>query len=196
MNQNKTLIVLLFLVLHTGCVEQGETTTTSTTTSPVTTTSTTTTTTSSSTTTTTAGEKTQLVRCREKENKVERDNCYLSLAVGTGNTSICDLIERASTKSICIENTQVEKDGRSTVIEGYVVNKTTNLVIKNVDVKAISKIYGEEVATDNTDSKGFYSMDVPSRDTYNITVVILGREFTQEVYARTGWTHELWFRVP
>ncbi|MBN2251367.1 MAG: carboxypeptidase regulatory-like domain-containing protein [Candidatus Altiarchaeota archaeon] len=204
----KKLVCLCSLVLFCAacCVENDEVketapttahtatsvpASTSTTLSP-TTTSIIPTTTSSSTSTTIP--ETTTHECEEKNKGTERDACYLSHALSTGNASLCDLIETKSARELCLDGTAIETDGTSTTLQGYVT--TSETPVKGVKVSAISKTYGETIAKDTTDNKGFYSMDVPSRDTYEVTVILEGNTYTEEVYAQKGRTHEIWFRIP
>lgn len=146
------------------------------------------------TTTLKTSEDSMLAACSSKSDLNSRDACYLALAIEAGRVDACNLIERDITKSLCMESTQIETDGKSTTIEGYVVDKTTSLVIPNVTVRAVSKTLGEK-ASAKTNSKGFYSMKVPSRDNYEIVVESRGGVVKEEVYAKKGFTHEIWFRI-
>lgn len=150
---------------------------------------------SSTTTVTVKKEETKPDTCSLQNDSMSRDACYLALAIDTGNRSMCEMIERDITKSLCLEETQVETGGRSTTIEGYVMNKTTSVVIPGIRIVAISKTSGEEEGSTTTNSQGFYSMKVPARDTYLLVLGMGDGEFKKEVYAKKGWTHEIWFRI-
>ncbi len=158
-------------------------------------TSTTTSTTSSTTTTSLSyigiNEKSE---CSEYNNTIERDNCLLSLGIRTRNTSICESISRLSAKKLCIATIEGEKTG-STTINGYVFNATTQLAIRKIKISAVSNETREVIAVDSTDRDGFYSLTVPSGDTYRIVASAGDKNYTQTQYARNGWTHELWFKL-
>jgi hypothetical protein len=181
-------VVLVLVLLSAGCIQEKETTRTTTLASS-------TSSTEPTATTTTTLPDTASDSCAKENETIKRDNCYLLLAMNTNNGSICRLIERASARGLCIENTQIEADGTSTTLQGYVINKTNSHALPNVRVTAVSKTYGTVIAQDTTNKEGFYSMDVPSRDTYNLTIEIGGKTYSDEVYARFGWTHEIWMRV-
>jgi hypothetical protein len=182
-------ILLVLVLLSVGCIGEKET-------APETTAiATSTSGTEPATTTTTTLPDTALDTCTKENDTIKRDNCYLLLAMNTNNGSICRLIERASARGLCNENTQIETDGTSTTLQGYVINKTTSHAMPNVRVTAVSKTYGTVIGEDTTNEEGYYSMDVPSRDTYNLTIEVGGKTYSDEVYARFSWTHEIWMRV-
>lgn len=190
------IIMLCLIIAFSGCVEQQEETTTTTSTTTTTLPTTTSTTTTSTTTTSLSYLHIDSADdCMSYENQIERDNCLLSLGIKSRNLSVCMLIERVTAKKLCEITIEGEKTGSAT-IHGYVMNKTTKIAIKGVKVYAISQTTGEEEAVDTSDSKGFYSMEVPSGETYNITAISGDREYTQTQYARNGWQHELWFMIP
>ncbi|MFH1721857.1 MAG: hypothetical protein ABH950_04540 [Candidatus Altiarchaeota archaeon] len=205
-------IVAAFLLFATGCVTQdlpGEPPTTTafqeesppedsnnappqTTTPPLITPSPTTT---SPPTTSSLITPSPLEQCAKKENTSAADACYLALAIENINSSICNFISRPITKTLCLDNTQPEVDRRSTTIEGYVVQKNTNKGIQKITVKAYSKTVNQEMASVKTDSKGYYTMKVPSRHIYSLSAAVEGRTYNQEVRAKTNWTHEIWFKI-
>ncbi len=184
------VFILVLVLLSAGCIKEEDET-------PETTSSaaSTSTTTTNSTTTTTLPAEVVPHACEAKNNTIDRDNCYLSLALNTGNSSICAFIERASARGLCIENTKIETDGTSTTLQGYVINKTNSHAMPNIRVTAVSKTYGTVIAEDTTNAEGYYTMDVPSRDTYDLTIEVGGKTYSDEVYARFGWTHEIWMKV-
>jgi hypothetical protein len=176
-------IAAVLLVLVCGCVTEEKTTTraSTTTTAPA--------------TATTLQDEVALDECASEADTLKRDNCYLLLAMNMGDGSLCALIERASARGLCNDNTQIETEGRSTTLQGYVINKTTSHVIPNVRVTAVSKTYGTIIGEDTTNEEGFYSITVPSRDTYDITLDLGGKTYSDEVYAKFGWTHEIWLKI-
>lgn len=183
------VFMLVLVLLSAGCIgekEASETTVIATSTSG---------TEPATTTTTTTLPDTALGACAKENDTINRDNCYLLLAMDTGNNSICKLIGRPSARGLCNENTQIETEDRSTTLQGYVINKTTSHAIPNVRVTAVSKTYGTVIGEDTTNQEGYYSMDVPSRDTYDLTIEIGGKTYSDEVYARFGWTHEIWLKI-
>ncbi len=145
--------------------------------------------------TTTLKEKSDLEKCSEEETKTERDHCYFNLALKEHHSGTCQLIESESVKKICLENTEIEKGGKSTTLQGYVMEERTARVVPRLTVRAISKTSNEEVAWTNTNAQGFYSMKVPSRDTYILETRYDNKDYQYEIYARTGYTHEIWFKV-
>jgi len=171
------LIAAVLSVLVCGCVTEEKTIT------------------GSSTTTIVLQEEAALDECAKEADTIKKDSCYLLLAVNNGDGSLCALIERESARGLCIENTQIEADGRSTTLQGYVIDKTNSHVIPNIRVTAVSKTYGTVIGEDTTNEEGFYSIKVPSRDTYAITLELGGKTYSDEVYARFGWTHEIWLRI-
>ena len=215
----KTRIIILFIItlslLFTGCVNQeqenqnqSEITTsipgTAITTLPAETTTITTETTTiqanppTSTTTTRAPlqqENPGLAECKTRVNQNEIDICYLNMAIATNNRTICSLIERSVTKSMCIEKTGVETDGTSTRIRGYVFNITSGQPIPRVTVSVVSMTFNKTIDTMRTNSRGIYETQVPSRDTYRIILEIGEKYPAQTVFARKNWVHELNFNI-
>ena len=100
-------VVLVILILLSGCISLREhlypTTTEGTTTSTVETTTTTTTKTTSSTTTTAISEfKYPELRDCEKLRKRARDDCYYDIAVDKGDFSLCEEIENNLLRTVCL----------------------------------------------------------------------------------------------
>lgn len=107
----------------------------------------------------------------EVMSPIERDLCYLGIAVNTNNESLCGAINSDFRKEFCLNSTGVEIGGNSTIITGQLVNKFTGEGYP----KILVELYGaandtSPVTFDYTDTHGYYRFEVPGGDTYDIIV--------------------------
>jgi hypothetical protein len=180
--------ILVLVLLSAGCLGEKET-------KPTTTTTTAATAATTSTTITTLPDDTVLDSCAKENDTLKKDNCYLLLAIKSGNGSLCRRIERSSARSLCMEKTQIDPDDTSVRIKGYIKNKTALRMLAGITVKAFSAARSMTIAEDVTNGEGAFSMDVPAQDTYNVTFELDGRHYWDMVAASSGWTYEIGFDV-
>lgn len=124
-----------------------------------------------STTTTTIAKIPKLEKC-ENMSFVERDLCYLGIAVNRNNETLCLTIKDDYKRNICYNRTKERFELDSAIIEGQVLNKFTGKGYQNLLVEVYNTDNDVEVGSGRTDSMGWYEIVVPSGNRYSIVVKV------------------------
>ncbi|MFH0860658.1 MAG: hypothetical protein V1921_05610 [Candidatus Altiarchaeota archaeon] len=116
----------------------------------------------------------------ESFSPLQRELCYLGIAITTGNVSLCGAINADFRKQFCLETINVTVNETSTIISGQIVNKNTGKgyygsLVEVFDVSNMSV----PVNWDKTDRNGYYKATVKSGGTYDIIVNVEGTRLKQ-----------------
>ena len=130
----------------------------------------------------------------------DADECYMNIALKESNILVCSFIENNLTQDSCGSLFDINESDNSTTVNGYVYNRDTDMRgwegYENLTVSIYGLSKNATVASDVTDSMGFYEAHVPPKDGYAVIVDFNGKKLRQDItYAQANHTYSMDFRI-
>ncbi|GEM_PF-1785100 len=127
--------------------------------------------------------------CASISNSLNQSLCYFNEAIRLDDASLCELISHEMSREMCAERFEVEEDPTSRIF-GFVNRKTPAEPLSNLLVEIESQTLDRRFST-VTAGDGGYSVEVHGGDKYSVIVHYQNNNFTQHIFARKNMEHQI-----